>query len=127
MLGRTLVVSADSQAKAAIILGTLAQLGTQVPARRQPQDLSGDGYWLKTAKIRGSECLVIAGASDRGVLYGVFDLLSKIARGESVAAIDEEQQPYAPIRWVNQWDNLDGRIERGYGGPSIFLLRWKRP
>jgi alpha-glucuronidase len=51
----------------------------------------------------------------------VFDLLSKIARGESVAAIDEEQQPYAPIRWVNQWDNLDGRIERGYGGPSIFF------
>jgi alpha-glucuronidase len=31
------------------------------------------------------------------------------------------QQPYASIRWVNQWDNLDGRIERGYGGTSIFF------
>ncbi len=52
--------------------------------------------------------------------------MSKIARGESLAGIviadiDEVQQPYAPIRWVNQWDNLDGRIERGYGGPSIFF------
>ena len=64
---------------------------------------------------------MITAASDRGVLYGVFALLSKIARGESIAAIDEVQQPYAPIRWVNQWDNLDGRIERGYGGPSIFF------
>ena len=25
-----------------------------------------------------------------------------------------------PIRWVNQWDNLDGSVERGYGGRSIF-------
>ena len=25
-----------------------------------------------------------------------------------------------PVRWVNQWDNLDGSIERGYGGRSIF-------
>jgi alpha-glucuronidase len=29
--------------------------------------------------------------------------------------------PHAPIRWVNQWDNLDGSIERGYGGSSIFF------
>ncbi|MBI0385215.1 alpha-glucuronidase, partial [Streptomyces albiflaviniger] len=29
--------------------------------------------------------------------------------------------PSAPIRWVNQWDDMDGRIERGYGGPSIFF------
>jgi len=121
ILGRTLVVSTDSQAKTAIILGTLAQVDTLAPALGLPQHLSGDGYWLKRAKIRGSECLVIAGASDRGVLYGVFALLSKIARGESVASIDEVEQPYAPIRWVNQWDNLDGRIERGYGGPSIFF------
>ena len=28
--------------------------------------------------------------------------------------------PYAPVRWMNQWDNLDGTIERGYGGRSIF-------
>src|SRR5437763_1724158 len=25
------------------------------------------------------------------------------------------------IRWINQWDNLDGSIERGYGGRSIFF------
>ncbi len=121
MLGRTLVVSADSAAKNAIILGTLAQLDTLAPALSLPQHLSSDGYWLKMTKIRGSACLVIAAPNDRGVLYGVFDLLSKIARGESVALIDEVEKPYAPIRWVNQWDNLDGRIERGYGGPSIFF------
>jgi len=121
MLGTTLHVRAGSPSHNAIILGTLAQLRALDPALHPPQELQPDGYWLKAAKIHGSECLVITASTDRGVLYGVFALLSKIARTESLAAIDEVQQPYAPIRWVNQWDNLDGRIERGYGGPSIFF------
>jgi alpha-glucuronidase len=80
---------------------------------------------LKIAEIHGSECLVVTSATDHGVLYGVFALLRKIARRESLASLNEVQQPYAAIRWVNQWDNLDGRIERGYGGPSIFFADGK--
>ena len=120
MLGRTLRVSKGLPGNA-IVLGTLAPLHALAPALKPPQPLRTDGYWLKSSRIRGSECLVVTATTDRGVLYGVFALLSKIARGESIASIDEVQQPYAPIRWVNQWDNLDGRIERGYGGPSIFF------
>ena len=67
-----------------------------------------------------SSYTVITAANDRGVLYGAFALLRKIALGESIAELDEKQAPYAPVRWVNQWDNLDGTIERGYGGRSIF-------
>jgi alpha-glucuronidase len=126
MLGRTLRVDAGSSLQNAIVLGTLTQLHALAPALHLPHDLRADGYWLKSAKIHGSECLVVTAATDRGVLYGVFALLSKMARAESLADndiddIDEVRQPFAPIRWVNQWDNLDGRIERGYGGPSIFF------
>jgi alpha-glucuronidase len=121
MLGKTLRVGSGAAAQNAIVLGTLTELYALAPALHAPQDLRADSYWLTSAKIRGSDCLVIAGSTDRGVLYGVFALLSKIARAESLAAIDEVHQPYAPIRWVNQWDNLDGRIERGYGGSSIFF------
>jgi alpha-glucuronidase len=80
-----------------------------------------DFYTLTHKTIRGHHCLVIRGWTDRGILYGVFALLSKIARGEDISKINDIQVPSAPIRWVNQWDNLDGRIERGYGGPSIFF------
>ena len=121
MLGRTLRTRAASSPEDAIILGTLAQLHAFAPALNPLQELRTDGYWLKSARIHGSKCLVITAANDRGVLYGVFGLLSKIAHAEGLANIDEVEQPYAPIRWVNQWDNLDGRIERGYGGPSIFF------
>jgi alpha-glucuronidase len=119
--GKTLRVSAGSPRENAVVLGTLTELHALAPALHPPQELRADGYWLKNASIHGHECLVIAASTDRGVLYGVFALLSKIARGERVTFIDEVQQPYAPIRWVNEWDNLDGRIERGYGGPSIFF------
>ncbi len=121
MLGKTLHAGLASQPGNAIILGTLTNLHALAPTLRPPQELKADGYWLKAAKIHGSEFLIVTAATDRGVLYGVFALLSKIARGENIAALSEVQQPYAPIRWVNQWDNLDGRIERGYGGPSIFF------
>jgi alpha-glucuronidase len=79
-------------------------------------NLKLDGYELKT---EGSK-IVITGSDDRGVLYGAFALLRKVALGESVANLDEKSEPRVPVRWVNHWDNLDGSIERGYGGRSIF-------
>ena len=120
MLGRT-VSMASRPTESAIILGTLTQLRGLAPGLHPPQELIADGYWLKSTRIGEQECLVISAETDRGVLYGVFALLSKIARAQNVAGLDEVQQPHAPLRWVNQWDNLDGRIERGYGGPSIFF------
>jgi alpha-glucuronidase len=61
--------------------------------------------------------IAITASTDRGVLYGAFAFLRKLALHQ---AIDEQQTPATPIRWVNQWDRLDGSIERGYGGKSIF-------
>jgi len=126
LLGRTLRVSTGSSLDNAIVLAKLTELQALAPALHPPQTLRADGYWLKGAKIHGSDCWIVTATTDRGVLYGVFALLSKLARAESLAAIDiaeidEVRQPHAPIRWVNQWDNLDGHIERGYDGPSIFF------
>ena len=125
MIGRTLRPDTGSPSHNAIVLGTLAQLQALDPSLHPPRELKADGYWLVHSELGKRKCLIIAGGTDRGVLYGVFALLGKIAREESITTLDEEQQPYAPIRWVNQWDNLDGRIERGYGGPSIFFADGK--
>lgn len=80
-----------------------------------------DGYWLKTIHRHGHKYWLIIGGSDRGVLYGTFSLLSRIAQQQDVSTLDDSQSPSAPIRWVSQWDNLDGSIERGYAGRSIFF------
>ena len=125
MTGRTLRTGTGVPRESAIVLSTLRELHTLAPGLTPPHELGTDGYWLRRTSIRGVDCLIVTGATDRGVLYGVFALLSKMARAERIDAIDEVQQPYAPIRWVNQWDNLNGRIERGYGGPSIFFADGK--
>src|SRR5215472_6317569 len=105
LLGRPLHRSAGVNGPA-IVLGTTKDVHGISPSLEPPSALEADGYWTTTARIGGSRCLVITATNDRGVLYGVFALLSKIARGQSIAEGNEVQNPYAPIRWVNQWDNL---------------------
>jgi alpha-glucuronidase len=83
--------------------------------------LQPDGYWLRTTQRNGHQMLLVMGSNERGVLYGVFDLLRKVALRQSIENLDEAHNPSAPIRWTNEWDNLDGSIERGYGGRSIFF------
>src|SRR5277367_7041698 len=121
LLGRTLREEKSFPRESAIVLGTLSALRADSSELFARVELRDDGFLLTTGKLHGFEALIITGATERGVLYGVFALLSKMARGESVSGLRETQEPYAPIRWVDDWDNLDGRIERGYAGPSILF------
>ena len=120
LLAKELKVETVAPKDGAILLGTLAEIHAAVPQMALPDKLDADGFWLKNATVRGAHYLVVAGGDTRGVLYGSFALMRKIAFGESLAMLDEKQVPYAPVRWVNEWDNLVGTIERGYGGASIF-------
>jgi alpha-glucuronidase len=120
MLGRTLRVQPSLPSESAIVLGTAADLRAGIPQLRLAADLPADSYVVTTVTANGVSHLVIAGANDRAVLYGVFALLRKIGTGQTLNDHDPVQSPYAPVRWVNEWNNLDGTIERGYGGRSIF-------
>lgn len=121
MLGRTLCAETRLPDESAIVLGTFAAVRKAAPGIRLPAGLKPGGYLLKSISIHGHSCLVIAATNHRGVLYGTFAVLRKIALREPVSALNETSEPSAPVRWVNQWDNLNGSIERGYGGPSIFF------
>jgi alpha-glucuronidase len=120
MLGRTLRAESGLPGEPAILLGTLSDLARTAPKLGLSAELVPDAFWLKTVRSGSMRYTVVAAANDRGVLYGAFALLRKMALGESMADLDQMDPPYAPVRWVNQWDNLDGSIERGYGGRSIF-------
>ena len=120
MLARTLRVESRLPRESAILIGTMEALRREAPAVGLGAPLAEDAYRLRTVVSGGVRYTVIAGGNDRGALYGVFAYLRKIALDEPIAALDETQTPYAPVRWVNQWDNLDGSIERGYGGRSVF-------
>jgi len=121
MLGRTLRVAATVPSEDSIVLGTIASIQRVFPKLAERRGLTPDGFWLDSTALDGHNVLIVAGLNDRGVLYGVFALLRKLSLHERIDELDETESPIAPIRWVNEWDNLDGSIERGYAGRSIFF------
>jgi alpha-glucuronidase len=121
LLGRTLRVATSLPDENAIVIGKTGSITSLFPGRMPSMDLSLDGFCLKALKVDGKTDLMIAASNDRGVLYGVFALLRKIAMRQPVDGLNETQNPYAPVRMLDHWDNLDGTIERGYAGPSIFF------
>jgi alpha-glucuronidase len=65
--------------------------------------------------------VVIAGQDGPGTLYGVYRFLALLALGSLKPGLEIAETPTAPIRMINHWDNMDGSVERGYAGPSLFF------
>ncbi|WP_270169035.1 alpha-glucuronidase family glycosyl hydrolase [Paenibacillus sp. SYP-B4298] len=100
-----------------IVLGTFGG-NEQIAAvwKSELPDIGEDGYAIRTESGR----IVIGAPSAAGVLYGAFHLLRLIGSGEPLDALDVTERPANGLRMINQWDNIDGSIERGYAGRSIF-------
>ncbi len=54
-----------------------------------------------------------------GALYGAYALIRACEAGEAIPA--GVQQPYYGLRMINCWDNMDGTVERGYAGRSMWF------
>jgi alpha-glucuronidase len=125
MLGTTLRVEGRLPAESAIVLGTVAEIRKAAPRLAPEGPIAPEGYRLLTMTDGGVRRLVVAGADERGVLYGTFALLRKVALGASVAELNEVRAPAAPIRWLNNWDVLgrdtSGTVTAGPGpqGPAV--------
>ncbi|WP_270331598.1 alpha-glucuronidase [Lactococcus lactis] len=73
---------------------------------------------LEAYEIRENE---IIGASSVGLLYGFYAYLRlKLTGGK----LSEKSAPNQALRMINHWDQVDGTIERGYAGESIFFGRF---
>ncbi|MDP4208834.1 MAG: alpha-glucuronidase [Bacteroidota bacterium] len=75
--------------------------------------IKNDGFKLSSRGIEAN--------TKQGVLYGVYELLRRQQTGEAFK--DEVCNPSYAVRVLNHWDNIDGTIERGYAGNSIF---WRK-
>jgi alpha-glucuronidase len=69
----------------------------------------------------GAEYIRLSSGSESGLLYGAFRLLQLIARGRSPENLHISESPNVPLRMIDHWDNLDGSVERGYAGRSLFF------
>jgi alpha-glucuronidase len=76
-----------------------------------------EGYALQVMK---DSTVRISANSDTGVLYGAFALLRHLQTGRPLAGLDLTSAPRISRRLLNHWDNLNGFIERGYAGFSLW-------
>jgi alpha-glucuronidase len=103
------------------VVGTLDEVRAAFPGLQVPAHLAAHGFWLKRTMWQGQPLVIVAGSNEHGALFGAFDLLRRVATGTDISHLDTIEAPAMPIRWVDEWDNVDGTVTRGYDGRSIFF------
>lgn len=105
-----------------VLLGTLDNLpkGIASKVRQEVLPLNDEGYLLRSIDHGAKQIILITANSDVGVLYGVFALIKEMQLHRSLANLDITDFPKIQNRVLNHWDNLDGTVERGYAGFSIW-------
>lgn len=88
--------------------------GSHVMLRIDPSLHDDEGFVLNG----NDDQLTITAHREIGLLYGAYEALR--LQATDVLIKDEQQHPKFKLRLLNHWDNLDGSIERGYAGESIF-------
>ncbi|HEV2485158.1 MAG TPA: alpha-glucuronidase family glycosyl hydrolase [Terracidiphilus sp.] len=116
--------TAEGREKSLTVVGTAEEIRKAYPDVPVPGDLKPDEYWIWSKSIQEPSLNFVAGGDERGALYGAFAfrrLPATVEMGKLKVDYPLRGQPAMPIRWVDQWDNPDGSITRGYGGRSIFF------
>lgn len=90
--------------------------GTPVTLLRD-KHLGREAFTIKTT----GKGIAIASGGDIGLLYGAFHLLRLQQTGADMQMLDVFEHPQYRWRILNHWDNLDGSVERGYAGRSLWL------
>jgi alpha-glucuronidase len=119
MSGRTPPL-AQSLRSGSLLIGTPASVPDIATLKLPLQALGEEGYLLRSVRQQGRRITVIAANTDRGVLYGSFALLAHLQRGGRLENLDVSSVPRVQLRMLDHWDNLDGHVERGYAGASLW-------
>ena len=122
MLGSAIPSDRNTLMPGAIVIGTPAS-SEAVRALKWNAELAKlgpEGYVIRTATIANRAAIAIASDSDIGALYGAFHFLRLLQTGRPIDALDIVERPKVQLRLLNHWDNLNGSVERGYAGRSLW-------
>lgn len=106
-------------------------LGSRVSLVLNKKLRLGEGYRIIAKRNGTSYEAAVHASRPIGLLYGAYDLLRMQNSGtlalhgsRANTEVDKVERPAFPTRMLNHWDNLDGSIERGYAGKSIW--KWEQ-
>ncbi|WIH04951.1 alpha-glucuronidase [Xanthomonas translucens pv. graminis] len=119
LLGAAPPLAASADRAGAIVLGTPA-----TPAiarlRLDTRGLGEEGYLIRSVVVDGRPLTAIVGGGERGALYAAFRFLRLLQTGQAPAPLALRDAPRVKLRVLDHWDNLDGLVERGYAGASLW-------
>ncbi len=121
LLGQTVATSTTIRS-GALLVGTpsTSELVAGLGWQKQLDGLGPEGFRIRSLKLRSQPITVIASKSEVGALYGAFHFLRLIQTLQPITNLDVSEKPRLQLRMLNHWDNLDGTIERGYAGNSLW-------
>jgi alpha-glucuronidase len=122
LLGVEVPLARDVSRDGVILAGT-PKSSPIIAGLRLNEDLrrAGDeGLLVRSMQVAGRGAIVIAGNTDIGVLYGAFRFLRLLQTHQPIDALSIVETPAVRHRVLNHWDNLDGTVERGYAGASLW-------
>jgi alpha-glucuronidase len=122
LLGAPVPVVDAPSAAGAVVLGTPASspvIGA-MPLGDVLAPAGSEGYVVQAMAFDGGPGILIAGNSDVGVLRGVFVFLRQLQMQRPLQGLLMNGAPKIQRRILDHWDNLDGTVERGYAGRSLW-------
>jgi alpha-glucuronidase len=122
LLGRKIPVTDTILSKGTLIIGTPAGSGIieTSDVSYALDTLGKEGYLIKEVETNGYKALLVTANKEIGLLYGTFHLLRIMQTQNSLKKINIASKPKIRYRLLNHWDNLSGKVERGYAGRSLW-------
>ena len=123
LLARNVSVAAVAGAGAAADASVVSVVVTGPAAPSTPVWPPSPALESYALAVAADGSVQLTSPSAHGALYGAWRLLSLVRREAApllVPGVAEAATPGAPLRMWQLWDNLDGSVERGYAGSSIF-------
>jgi len=125
LLGKDIPVTSSVSQDGAIIVGTSdkSSIVRKLIDVSELGSVGAEGYIIRSLFLNNRPVTVIAADQPKGVLYGAFHFLRLIQTQQSLDDLSILHKPRIQKRLLNHWDNLNGSVERGYAGKSIW--NWK--
>jgi alpha-glucuronidase len=95
---------------------TVTALGVDAELKQ----LGNDAYLIRSITNSGHTLTVIASQGELGALYGTFHFLRLLQTHQAIDHLEIAEKPALERRLLDHWDNLDGSVERGYAGKSLW-------
>src|SRR6266446_6909677 len=122
LIGKSIPITDTVATNGVVLVGTI-QTSAEIAGlrwNRELAELGPEGFIIRSARIRNHKVTVIASQGEVGALYGAFHFLRLLQTLQAVDRLNISERPRLQLRVLDHWDNLDGSIERGYAGRSLW-------